>query len=373
MTRIALISITTILAACDIEEENPEETVCDDVNKVTFYADGDGDGYGTDVNTKEACEAPAGYVEAGSDCDDQDAAVNPAAAEICDDIDNNCDDSIDEGVTSTFYADADGDGFGDEESTTEACEAPDGYVTDAGDCADDNADAAESCDAYVRFINTSDGDPISFEVGGEVSSLLYYTQSADYITIPAGSHDVTAVSANGTTLSNVIGEEFEIGRHYTISALGVHGEGNSTGAYATVWVNADSAAEATDIPSDHTRITLVNAIANGDNEIFAQAGYAYTKGQEKEYYNFDFLDYVQQDTLDLRYYDGTGSTPCLVVQYGVPAVLFQTWNLSAAVQVANNASLYFFMTCQGDCNSDSDLLPLFLMEDSSVFTVDTLY
>ena len=66
MTRINLTALVTFLAlasGCELEEKgydtgSAEE--CDDVMKETFYADGDGDGYGTDVNTKDACEAPAG-------------------------------------------------------------------------------------------------------------------------------------------------------------------------------------------------------------------------------------------------------------------------------------------------------------------------
>ncbi|MCB9746126.1 MAG: FG-GAP repeat protein [Alphaproteobacteria bacterium] len=36
----------------------------------------------------------------------------------------------------TWFADSDGDGFGDPESTIESCEAPTGYVSDASDCDD---------------------------------------------------------------------------------------------------------------------------------------------------------------------------------------------------------------------------------------------
>ncbi len=42
------------------------------------------------------------------DCNDNDANINPGAAEICDGVDNNCDGQIDEGVLPT---DADGDGY----------------------------------------------------------------------------------------------------------------------------------------------------------------------------------------------------------------------------------------------------------------------
>ncbi|MCC6308829.1 MAG: putative metal-binding motif-containing protein, partial [Chitinophagaceae bacterium] len=106
--------------------------------KTTFYADADGDGYGDAANTTQACTAPTGYVTNSTDCDDSNPAINPSATEVCNGIDDDCDGQIDEGVKTTFYADADGDGYGDAANTTQACTAPTGYVTNSSDCDDSN-------------------------------------------------------------------------------------------------------------------------------------------------------------------------------------------------------------------------------------------
>jgi hypothetical protein len=78
-------------------------------------------------------------VPAEEDCDDNNASVFPGAAETCDGLDNNCDGSVDEGALSTFYVDADGDGYGDTAQPIEACEAPEGASALGDDCDDEDA------------------------------------------------------------------------------------------------------------------------------------------------------------------------------------------------------------------------------------------
>ncbi len=105
-----------------------------------YYADTDGDTFG-DLNnsiTSPSPTPPPGYVTNSTDCDDNNAAVNPGATEVCNGIDDNCNGQIDEGVTTTFYADTDGDGYGDAAVTTQACTAPVGYVSNNTDCDDNN-------------------------------------------------------------------------------------------------------------------------------------------------------------------------------------------------------------------------------------------
>lgn len=63
-----------------------------------YYLDLDGDTYGDSLTAVYAPEAPNdAYVANDSDCNDMDENINPGIAEICDNIDNNCDGQIDEG------------------------------------------------------------------------------------------------------------------------------------------------------------------------------------------------------------------------------------------------------------------------------------
>ena len=134
---------------CDGEDNNCDGNVDEGVLN-TYYADTDSDGYGDAGSTTQACSAPAGYVSDDTDCDDTNGAINPGATEVCDGEDNNCDGNVDEGVLITYYADTDSDGYGDAVSTTQACSAPTGYVSDATDCDDTNGEinpgATEVCD-----------------------------------------------------------------------------------------------------------------------------------------------------------------------------------------------------------------------------------
>lgn len=107
-----------------------------------FHRDIDGDGF-----------------VAAVDCDDSDKKVYPGAAEVCDGADNDCDGAVDDGVEQVYYADLDGDGYGDEGLTSTGCGASPGYVNVSGDCDDGAAErfpgAEEVCGDGV--VNDCDG------------------------------------------------------------------------------------------------------------------------------------------------------------------------------------------------------------------------
>lgn len=137
------------LEVCDEVDNNCDGETDEGVTS-TFFIDSDADGFGTAASSIAACEVPDGYALTDDDCDDSVSSVYPGAAEVCDDLDNNCDGEIDEGVTTAFYVDSDADGYGSSTSSVLACEVPDGYALTDDDCDDDNVavnpGAAEVCD-----------------------------------------------------------------------------------------------------------------------------------------------------------------------------------------------------------------------------------
>lgn len=120
---------------CDLDKDEANAQGCS-----RLYSDVDDDGYGTSSDYQCLCDAEDAYTaEVGGDCLDSDASVYPNGTEVCDGKDNNCNGQLDEGVTSTFYIDDDGDGYGATYNSVQACTAPSGYVKRGGDCNDFNA------------------------------------------------------------------------------------------------------------------------------------------------------------------------------------------------------------------------------------------
>ncbi|MBM4390782.1 MAG: putative metal-binding motif-containing protein, partial [Deltaproteobacteria bacterium] len=148
----------TTLLACDRPDGHAEYNGdCDDTS--SRYHPGAEEVDCTDPNDYN-CDGSSGFADADSDgfaacreCDDSEASIYPGATEYCDGADNNCDGDIDESTAvdaSTWYADADLDGYGAVAVAAVACDAPLNYVSDSTDCDDTDVEtypgAPEYCD-----------------------------------------------------------------------------------------------------------------------------------------------------------------------------------------------------------------------------------
>ncbi|MBM4393994.1 MAG: putative metal-binding motif-containing protein, partial [Deltaproteobacteria bacterium] len=145
---------------CDGVDNDCDGLTDDDDDGVTglatWYRDDDGDGWGIEGDTAEACDAPEGYAAADGDCDDANATILPGAAETCDEVDQDCDGRTDEGAQLDVYRDADGDGYGNPDALALACAPSDGWVLDATDCDDGDADIHPDADELCATVGIDD-------------------------------------------------------------------------------------------------------------------------------------------------------------------------------------------------------------------------
>ncbi len=128
---------------CNAVDDNCDGVLNEGFPNSVFYFDADGDGFGNTENQKTFCTGlpTEGYIANSGDCDDDNAAINPEAEEVCNEADDNCDGAVNEGFPQTvYYLDSDGDGFGDMESPKIFCSTPISteYVLDNTDCDDSN-------------------------------------------------------------------------------------------------------------------------------------------------------------------------------------------------------------------------------------------
>ena len=87
---------------------------------------------GDDAKDDALVDADNDGVEASVDCDDNNPSVYPGADEVCDGLDNDCNDAVDDNALDaiTVYRDADGDGYGDPAAADVACSESVEYVID---------------------------------------------------------------------------------------------------------------------------------------------------------------------------------------------------------------------------------------------------
>jgi len=115
----------------------------DGVTFLDWYQDNDLDGYGNPVGpVLNSCEDLSPLVPDGTDCNDVDATIHPGAVEICNGKDEDCAGGPDDGLPFQYwYADIDGDGYGNVVNAEWTCEDLSAtHVLDSTDCNDVDAD-----------------------------------------------------------------------------------------------------------------------------------------------------------------------------------------------------------------------------------------
>ncbi|MCB9524222.1 MAG: hypothetical protein H6702_12760 [Myxococcales bacterium] len=133
----------------------PEDAcgVCGGDGPGVWFADQDRDGQGDRRIEVRACERPVGFVANGDDTEPDCATNDTDECGVCGG----------RGL-GTFFADADGDGLGDDDNRVVACGPPQGYLPVGGDpepdCATNDSDACGVCagPGEARFWLDADGD-----------------------------------------------------------------------------------------------------------------------------------------------------------------------------------------------------------------------
>ncbi len=225
--------------------------------------DNDNDDYGTASASLAGC---AGSTTV-TDCDDNNISIHPGATEVCDGIDNNCVGGVDEGITTIFYRDADGDGVGVASDSTQSCaDELSGYAIGSGDCDDTNPNKIRDCappaiseqvwDAgdygnYDKLVS----ELITWDTDEEATSVVIHSTNREQLSLRA--EDAELVTAHSIVLENL---ERNKTYYFNISSCDEAGNCASSGTYDFATPPGNCIGKVVlDMPDEVTRNEIVTA------------------------------------------------------------------------------------------------------------------
>ena len=186
---------------CDGVDNNCNGTADEEnaLGSTEYWLDGDGDKYGsTGAVSKKLCSpnVAAHYTATvGGDCNDSATSINPAAKEICDGVDNDCNGLKDDTLSFVlYYVDADGDGHGAGNGTSLCQDPGSGYSLSNDDCDDTNNNKAFQT---KLFYVDSDGDghgSLAFQMLCALTAPANFSDLSDDCDDVSGPHTVNGVS-----------------------------------------------------------------------------------------------------------------------------------------------------------------------------------
>ena len=131
-TRASALLLAFALSSCTTVASDPDGGSSEDDACVprTVYADRDEDGFGDPNEELLACSPNLGVTSLdNTDCNDDDAAVNPDGTEVCDGQDTDCNGTIDDGVCAVGCSDGGREGFVDADSYPDIAGCSGGWET----------------------------------------------------------------------------------------------------------------------------------------------------------------------------------------------------------------------------------------------------
>ena len=207
---------------CNLVDDNCNGQINEGLVFVNYYLDTDQDGFGAGPATNSCTPIFGNYVTNNSDCNNNNANIRPNAVEICNSIDDNCNNLIDDGLTFVnYYIDSDGDGFGSGVAINSCTNPGAGYATNNTDCNNNNAairpSATEQCNGIDDNCNNSVDEGLAF-----LNYYLDFDHDGYYLSIV---NACVSPGPNYTTGGNILGDCDDNNLNINAGAIEICGNG----------------------------------------------------------------------------------------------------------------------------------------------------